>query len=293
VTSPSVHESASSHRFPDGWNASRPGHIPDVPVQDSAGSYSLVEGRHVVVDAWKTSTHVLSLPEQWSDPSHAPLFEAPVQLVALVANPFAGQAPDVPVQLSAGSHSLVEGRHVVVDARKVSTHVLSLPGTWQWSACAAIEAPMRSGANPFAGQTPDVPVQLSAGSLARRGTTRRCRRLQRCAQGANPFAGQAPDVPVQDSAGSHSLVEGRQVVVDARKTSTHVLSLPEQWSDPSHAPLFEAPVQLVALEANPFAGQAPDVPVQDSAGSHSLVEGRHVVVDARKSSTHVLSLPEQ
>jgi hypothetical protein len=47
---------------------------------------------------------------QWPDPSHesvpsqAPLFEVPVQVVVAVANPSAGQEPDVPVQLSATSH---------------------------------------------------------------------------------------------------------------------------------------------------------------------------------------------
>ena len=57
-------------------------------------------------------------------------------------------------------------------------------------------------------------------------------------------------------------------MVDARKASTHELLVPEQWSAPSHAPPFDVPVQLVDDDANPSAGQAPDVPVQLSATSH-------------------------
>ena len=52
------------------------------------------------------------------------------------------------------------------------------------------------------------------------------------------------------------------------KPSTHVLAVPEQESVPSHAPPVDVPVQVVVADANPFAGQAPDVPVHDSATSH-------------------------
>src|SRR5207247_3924214 len=52
----------------------------------------------VVPTAWKTPTHELLVPVQWSAPSlsHAPPCEAPVQLVDTDANAFAGHAPDVP-----------------------------------------------------------------------------------------------------------------------------------------------------------------------------------------------------
>jgi len=45
------------------WNASA-GQEPDVPLQLSATSHGPAEARHVTVDAWKTSTHALLLPEQ-------------------------------------------------------------------------------------------------------------------------------------------------------------------------------------------------------------------------------------
>jgi len=83
----------------------------------------------VVPTAWKTSTHELLVPVQWSAPSlsHAPPCEAPVQLVDTDAKPSAGHAPDVPVQVSATSHWPAEVRHVKLDDWKPSTHVLLVP----------------------------------------------------------------------------------------------------------------------------------------------------------------------
>jgi len=40
------------------------GHVPDVPVQVSATSHWPAELRQVKLDVWKTSTHVLAVPEQ-------------------------------------------------------------------------------------------------------------------------------------------------------------------------------------------------------------------------------------
>ena len=80
------------------------GHEPDVPVQVSATSHWPAEARHVNVEDWKTSTHVLLVPVQWSVASQAPPFDVPVQTVVDDAKPSAGHAPDVPVQFSATSH---------------------------------------------------------------------------------------------------------------------------------------------------------------------------------------------
>ena len=57
----------------------------------------------MVVDGLKPSTH-FPAPSQESVPSQAPPFEVPVQAVVLGWKVFSGQAPDVPVQLSATSH---------------------------------------------------------------------------------------------------------------------------------------------------------------------------------------------
>src|SRR5207247_2460488 len=83
----------------------------------------------VVPAAWKTSTHALLVPVQWSSASlsHAPPCEAPVQRVDADANPSAGHAPAVPVQVSATSHWPAEARHVTLAARKASTHELLVP----------------------------------------------------------------------------------------------------------------------------------------------------------------------
>src|SRR5438552_1941004 len=68
---------------------------------------------------------------------------------------------------------------------------------------------------------------------------------------AYAFAGQAPEVPVQVSATSHWPAEARQTVALVRKTSTHALLVPVQWSAASlsHGPPCEAPVQLAVLVA--------------------------------------------
>src|SRR6266498_3501439 len=60
--------------------------------------------RQVVVDDRKPSTQVLAVPLQESVPSQAPPVDSPVQVVVAEANPSTGQAPDVPLQLSATSH---------------------------------------------------------------------------------------------------------------------------------------------------------------------------------------------
>ena len=60
----------------------------------------------------------------------------------------------------------------------------------------------------------------------------------------------------------------RQIVVDARNPSTHVLLFPAHESVPSHAPVLEAPTQAVVAIAKPFVGQAPELPVQLSETSH-------------------------
>src|SRR5262245_23069143 len=188
-------------------------------------------------------------PSQESVPSQAPPVEVPVQLVVSGLKPSAGQAPDVPVQLSATSHSPAAARQMVVAVRKPS---LQCPAPSQES--------VPSQAPPF-----EVPVQLVVSGL-------------------KPSAGQAPDVPVQLSATSHSPAAARQVVVDDLKPSAQCPA-PSQESVPSQAPPVEVPVQAVVAGWKLSAGQAPDVPVQLSATSHSPADARQVVVDGRKPST--------
>jgi len=96
---------------------------------------------------------------------------------------------------------------------------------------------------------------------------------------AKTSAGHDPDVPVQFSARSHWPAGARQTVVLDWKPSTHVLSVPEQWSaeSSSHAPPWDAPAQLVVSEANPSPGHAPDAPVHVSATSHWPADARQTV----------------
>jgi hypothetical protein len=170
------------------------GHVPDVPVQLSATSHCPAESRQVKVFGWKTSTHVFAVPLQWSVPSHAPPFDVPLQVVAAVANPSAGQTPDDPVQLSATSHCPVEPRHVKVFGWKTSTQVFAVP--LQWS--------VPSHAPPW-----EAPAQVVAAD-------------------AKPSAGQVPDDPVQLSATSHCPADPRHVNAADWNASTHELLLPAQ-----------------------------------------------------------------
>ena len=75
-----------------------------MPVQLSGLSQMPADPRQVVVLDLKPSTHVLAVPLHESVPSHGPPLEVPVHAVVAVAKPFAGHAPDVPLQLSATSH---------------------------------------------------------------------------------------------------------------------------------------------------------------------------------------------
>src|SRR5437016_7403057 len=83
----------------------------------------------VVPAAWKTSTHALLVPVQWSRASlsHAPICESPTQPVDTDANAFAGHAPDVPVHVSATSHWPAEARHVTPPAPNASPHAVLGP----------------------------------------------------------------------------------------------------------------------------------------------------------------------
>src|SRR5205823_14890722 len=79
---------------------------------------------------------------------------------------------------------------------------------------------------------------------------------------AKPSAGHAPDVPVQVSATSHWPAEARHVWLAARKTSTHELSVPVQWSAASlsHRPPCEGSEERRVAEAKRSRGSAPHVP---------------------------------
>src|SRR5262249_13219649 len=88
-----------------------------------------------------------------------------------------GQAAEVPVQVSATSHTPAEARHTVVEGWK-----------------------------PSAGQAADVPVHVSATSQGPADAR------QTVVEGWKPSAGQGLPVPLQGSATSHGPVDARQTV---------------------------------------------------------------------------------
>src|SRR5262249_25006036 len=205
----------------------------------------------MVVAGWKPSTQCPA-PSQESVPSQTPPFDVPVQVVVLGALSSAGQAPDVPVQLSARSQGFpFVPRQMVVDGWKPSTQ---FPAPSQES--------VPSQTPPF-----DVPVQVVV-------------------LGALSSAGQAPDVPVQLSARSQGFpFVPRQLVVDGSKPSTQ-FPAPSQESVPSQAPPFDVPVHVVVLGALSSAGHAYAAPFRLSARSQGFpFVPRQMVVDGWKPST--------
>ena len=180
-------------------------------------------------------------PSQESAPSHAPPLEVPTQGVVAVWKLFAGQTPDVPVQLSATSHSPADARQIEVAARKPST---------QWPAPSQESDP--SHAPPF-----DVPTHVVV-------------------EGRKPSAGQALDEPEQLSATSHEPAAMRHTVPAMAMTSDGQLLLaPLQVSAMSHPPA--TPRQTVPAVAMTSAGHDALVPVHCSAASHKSVAARQTV----------------
>ena len=98
-------------------------------MQVSATSHWPADARQVKLPDWYASTQELLDPVQWSAASlsQVPPWEAPRQLVEDDAKTLAGQAPEVPVQVSATSHWPAEGRQVKLEDWKTSTHVLAVP----------------------------------------------------------------------------------------------------------------------------------------------------------------------
>ena len=179
-------------------------------------------------------------------------------------NESAGQAPELPVQVSAMSHWPAEARQVKLEGRKTSTQVVA-PVPVQWSAASSSQA-----------APCEAPVQCVV-------------------EGWKTSAGQAPELPVQLSATSHWPAEPRQTKALVWNASTQTLLVPVQWSAASlsQVPPCELPVQLVALAAKTSAGQVPDEPVHFSATSHWPAEPRHVKMLAWKASTQTLLVPVQ
>jgi hypothetical protein len=135
--------------------------------------------------------------------------------------------------------------------------------------------------------------------------------------------GQLAAVPEQNSAASHSPAEARHcVLVDTNASVGQAVLVPLQVSATSQTPAaarhtapalpaacwqaafepsqrsvvqaFPSSVHAVPLAFFASVGQLTDVPVQDSATSHSPAAVRHVVVDGERASAgHVLLVPLQ
>jgi hypothetical protein len=213
---------------------------------------------------------------QCSATSHDPAAERHTVVDGAFKSP--GHEPAVPEQTSATSQAPAAERHTVPADANASTQVLSVP--LQWSAAShgpLFDVPVHdtvTAATPSAGQAAELPVHRSAtshGPVAARHTV---------VLAWKPSAGHAPDVPVHASATSQMPAEDRHTVPAALNVSTHVLSVPLQWSAASHGPLFEAPLQLVVAGCT-LSMQTPD-PLQVFWASHCPLELPPHVVPATR-----------
>src|SRR5438132_14424747 len=109
-----------------------------------------VDPRQTVLLDLKTSTQTSALvPVQWSaaSSSQAPPCEAPVQCAVEGCKTSAGQAPELPVQVSATSHWPAEARQTVLLDLKTSTQERVLLPV-QFSAASSSQAAARDGRGP-------------------------------------------------------------------------------------------------------------------------------------------------
>src|SRR5262245_35390305 len=222
----------------------------------------------MVVAGLKPSTH-FPAPSQESVPSQSPPFEVPVQLVVAGANPSVGQAPDVPVQLSATSQGLpFVPRQMVVAGLKPSTHFPAPSQESVPSQSPPFEVPVQAvveGAKPSAGQAPDVPVQLSATSQGLPFVPR-----QMVVDGLKPSAGQPGFIPSHVSGTSQTRLAGRH-------------SVPALPGVKTHCPVF-VPSGLVTTWQESF--------VQTSLSLQTLVaQGFNTFVTTRGVQSHFDPVP--
>src|SRR5439155_1096999 len=278
-----------------------------VPSHVSSTSHGPATGRQTApafpAACWQAS----SMPSQVSVVQGLP---SSVHGVAAGDLSSAGQAGPLPVQLSAGSHSPAEGRQTTVEGCKASAGQAVLV-RWHASSTSHGPAAARQTVPAFpAGcwQASFVPSQVSV--VHALPSSVQSEPAAFLASGGHA----CPGSPPQPSATSHSPAAGRQMTPMGRKTSAgQVESSPSQTSSGSHTslepvrqtvPAFPAgcwqavsvpsqvsvvhglPSSVQAVPAALFASAAQlgPVPVQFSAGSHSLADGRHSVKADRKPS---------
>jgi hypothetical protein len=202
------------------------GQVVEVPEQVWAGSHSPAEMWQTVpafpAGCWQAAL----LPSHWSLVQGLP---SSVHVVPAGVFTSLGQAVDVPVQVSAGSHSPAEAWQTVPALPAGCWQVTLLPS--HWSLVQGLPSSVQA-----------VPLPFLAS------------------------VGQVVEVPVQVSAVSHSPAEARQVVPALPAGCWQAALEPSHWSLVQGLP---SSVQAVPLGFFTSVGQAVDIPVHISAGSHS------------------------
>jgi hypothetical protein len=241
-----------------------------------------------------------------------------VQLVVPGAKPSAGQAPEVPVQLSAASHTPSAGRQTVLEDLKTSTHVLLVPLQWSASSQAPPwEAPVQlvvGGAKALAGHVVLDPVHISAASQAPADGRQTAPALPAaCWQAvlvpshlsvvqmlpssvhgvpaSLTSMGQAGLKPVHTSATSHSPAAARQdVPVGWNRSIGQSFVVPSHVSATSQ---FAAAERHTVVEDATASGQAALLPVHVSATSQSPLAARQTVVFGLNPRSTQVPAPSQ
>lgn len=130
-----------------------------------------------------------------------------VQAVPLGFLPSVGQVVEVPVQVSATSHSPLTGRQTVPGLPAGCWQAVLVPS--HWSLVQTLPSSVQAVPLVFlasAGQLAEDPVQFSARSHSPAAAR------QPVVAGAKPSVGQVTDVPLQVSATSQTLTEARHTV---------------------------------------------------------------------------------
>ena len=172
-----------------------------------------------------------------------------------------GQAPELPVQLSARSHSFVAARHEVPAVTKPSAgQLVEVPS--QLSATSQTPAEARQ-------TVPAFPAGCVHAGVVRLPLQTSAVQTMPSSEHAAPAVltasvGQVPELPVQDSATSHSFTAERQdVPAGASVSAGQLVEVPLQVSATSHVPTAARHV-VPALPATCTHAGAPTVPLHRS-----------------------------
>ena len=140
------------------------GHVAELPLQTSSRSHAPTPARHTIPAFPAGCWHDPDEPSHWS---RVQGFPSLVHAVATGSFAFAGQVVELPVQVSAGSHSPVDGLQTTVFG--AGPHVPRFPGTLHAWQSVGLLPPHAVPQQTLSSQMPDlhslVPLHVEPGSF--------------------------------------------------------------------------------------------------------------------------------